>query len=207
MGGVVADDIVTYYGTSLIRGVILFGSFPHRSGLSLVATQWALDFIPRLLDTSLAAFGPTIKEFAESCVAHGDRLDLGTKYTWMGAIAGQRPDARALSLSHAQNEPLAVAGKILPYLVLHGAMDRFIDGEKLRDYISSHFSNFVFKLWEGAGHALFWDTPEQTNIEIVAFAKKLNFVGLPFLRLFLVCPSDVRCIVGWVVPMTFLRQL
>ena len=191
MGGVVADDIVTYYGTNLIRGVILFGSFPHRSGLSLVATQWALDFIPRLLDTSLAAFGPTIKEFAESCVAHGDQLDLGTKYTWMGAIAGQHPGARALSLSHPQSEPsLVTAGKILPYLVLHGAMDRFIDGEKLRDYISSHFSNFVFKLWEDVGHAPFWDNPDQSNIEIVAFAKRLSLVSLPSdycLRTLLTC--------------------
>ena len=191
MGGVIAADVATYYGVDLIRGVILFGSFPHRTGFSLVATQRAFDLIKRLSDTSLAAFGPTIKEFAESCVAHGDQLDLGTKYSWMGAIAGQHPDIRVWSILHAQNESsLMTAGKILPYLVLHGAMDKLIDGEKLRDYIHSHFGNFVFKLWEDAGHAPFWDNPDQTNIEIVAFAKRLSLVSLPFdycLRTLLTC--------------------
>ena len=69
MGGVAAADIATYYGTDLIRGVALLGSFPHRNMFSEVVTQWALGFIPRMLDFDLAKFSPTVKEFVESSVA------------------------------------------------------------------------------------------------------------------------------------------
>ena len=43
MGGVIVADIATYYGTDLIRGVVLLDSFPHRNILTTVATQRALE--------------------------------------------------------------------------------------------------------------------------------------------------------------------
>ena len=187
MGGVIAADVATYYGVGLIRGVILLGSFPHHNMLPLVGTPFLSDLIPRFLGTSLAGFGSIIKEFVESCVAYGDQLDLGTKYTWMGAVAGQHPDIRIWSLPHPQDETALMAvRKTFPYLVLHGTMDKLIDGEKLRDYMNSHFGNFVFKLWEDTGHAPFWDNPDQTNIEIVAFAKRLSLVS-PLFFLIIFC--------------------
>lgn len=185
MGGVIAADIATYYGVDLIRGVVLLGSFPHRNMHSLVATQFILDFIPRLLDTSLAAFGPTAKEFAESCVARGDQLDQGTKYSWMGALAGQHPDIRVWSIPHTQNETaLMAASKTIPYLVLHGTMDKHVDGKNLRDYMNNNFGNFVFRLWENTGHASFFDNPDKANSEIIAFAKRLGSVSFPSIRCF-----------------------
>ena len=178
MGGVIAADIATYYGVGLIGGVILLGSFPHRNMLSLIGTPFLSDLTPRFLGTSLATFGPTVKEFVESCVAYGDQMDLGTKYTWMGAVAGQHPDIRIWSFPHTQDETaLMAASKTFPYLVLHGTRDKFIDGERLRDYMNSHFGNFVFRLWENIGHAPFWENPDQANIEIVAFAKRLSLVS------------------------------
>lgn len=187
MGGVIAADVATYYGVNLIRGVILMGSFPYRSMQPLVATQWILDFIPRLLDPSLANFGPTAKEFAESCVAFGDQLDQGIKYSWMGAVAGQNPDVRNWSLPHTQNETtLMASSKTFPYLVLHGTMDHHVDGGKLRGFMNTNFGNFVFRLWNNTGHASFWDNPDKANPEIVAFANRLGSVSLPLPLWFLV---------------------
>ena len=185
MGGVIAADVATYYGVDILGGVVLMGSFPHRNMHSLVATQFILDFIPRLLDPSLDAFGPTAKEFAESCVAYGDQLDQGTKYSWMGAVAGQHPDVRTWSIPHTQNETtLMAASKKIPYLVLHGAMDKHVDPKKLRDFMNSNFGNFVFRLWSNTGHASFFDNPDRANSEIVAFANRLSKVSLPCLRWF-----------------------
>ena len=179
MGGVIAADVATYYGTNLIRGVVLMGSFPHRNMHTEVATQWVLDFIPRLLDPDLAKFGPTAKEFAESCVAFGDKLDQGTKYSWMGAVAGQNPDVRVWSIPHTQNETaLMKASKTLPYLVLHGKMDKHVDGLKLKAFMQKYFGNYVFRLWDNVGHASFWDAPADANKEIIAFAKRLDKVSI-----------------------------
>jgi len=183
MGGVIAADVATYYGVDLMGGVVLMGSFPYRSMQPTVATQWILDFIPRLLDPSLDAFGPTDKEFAESCVAYGDKLDQGTKYTWMGAVVGQHPDVRVWSIPHTQNETtLMASAKKFPYLVLHGTMDKHVDGGKLRTFMNANFGNFVFRLWPNTGHASFFDNPDQANSEIVAFANRLKSVSTPSTR-------------------------
>jgi len=182
MGGVIAADIATYYGTDLIRGVVLLGSFPHRNMFLEVVTQWALDFIPRFLGVDLAEFGPTVKEFAESCVAFGDKLDQGTKYSWMGAVAGQNPDVRVWSIPHTQDETALMKARLtLPYLVLHGTMDKFVDGLRLKAYMQKNFGNFVFKLWKDVGHAPFWDSPDDANKEIVSFAERLSRVSIFFL--------------------------
>ena len=182
MGGVIAADIATYYGINLVRGVIMMGSFPHRNMLDSVSTSWASNFIPRVLDPSLAAFGPTAKEFVESLSVLGDQLDQGTKYSWIGALATQNPDSRNWLLPHPQNETaLMDAAKSFPYLVLHGAADKLIDGNNLKEWMSPRFGNFAYRLWDNTGHAPFWDNPDQVNLEIVTFANRLSSVALPFL--------------------------
>lgn len=174
MGGVTAADVATYYGVDLIRGVILMGSFPYRSMQPQVATQWILNFIPALLDPSLAKFGPTAKTFAESCVAYGDKLDQLVKYSWMGAVTGQYPDIRTWSIPHTQDETALLKAKgTLPFLVLHGTMDHHVDGQKLKDFMFANFSKVDFFLWDNVGHASFFDAPDQSNKEIVKFAQKL----------------------------------
>ena len=179
MGGVIAADVATYYGTDLIRGVVLMGSFPHRNMHTQVATQFILDFIPKLLDPSLSNFGPTAKAFAESCVAFGDKLDQFTKYSWMGAVAGQNPDVRVWSIPHTQDETALMKARLtLPYLVLHGKMDKHVDGDKLKAFMKSNFGNYVFKLWDNVGHASFFDNPAETSKQIVAFAQRLNRVNI-----------------------------
>jgi len=178
MGGITAADVATHYGIDLIAGVTLMGSFPSRSMHLEVATQWILDFIPRLLDTNLTNFGPTAKEFAESCVAFGDELDQDTRYKWMGALAGQNPLVRTLSIPHEQNETaLMAASGSIPYLVIHGDADKHVDGTRLKTYMDNHFGNVEFNLWPNVGHAPFWDAPDDTNFAILAFASKLNQVG------------------------------
>ena len=114
------------------------GSVPFRSMLSLVATQFALNPTLQLLDPSLADFGPAVKEFVEAFVAYGDKLDQGIKYSWMGAIASQYPDIRNWSASRTQNETaLMASSRTIPCLVLQGAMDKLLDGEKVRDLMNT----------------------------------------------------------------------
>jgi pimeloyl-ACP methyl ester carboxylesterase len=148
-----------------------------------VSTPWILDFIPRLLDKSLPNFGPTAKEFAESCVAHGDQLDQGTRFEWVGAVATQHPDVRSWSIPQTQNEAaLMQAAQTLPYLVLHGGLDKHVNGTKLREWMTPLFRNLRFQLYTDTdtGHASFWDNPDRTNCEVVAFAQRLNSVSLSF---------------------------
>jgi pimeloyl-ACP methyl ester carboxylesterase len=179
MGGVIAADVATYYGPELIGGVVLLGSFPHRNMLGDVATPWIVGFVPRLLDPDLAKFGPTVKEFVESCVAFGDKLNQLIKYSWMGAIAGQNPDVRAWSFPHTQNETaLMNVRATIPYLALHGNIDKLVDGVKLRAYMDKYFGNFAFRYLTDVGHAFFWDAPAEANQEIVAFAKRLSQVSI-----------------------------
>jgi pimeloyl-ACP methyl ester carboxylesterase len=179
MGGVIAADVATYYGPELIGGVVLLGSFPHRNMLGDVSTPWIVEFLPRLFDADLAEFGPIVKEFVESYVAFGDRLDQLIKYSWMGVIAGQNPEVRVLSIPHTQNETaLMNVRATIPYLALHGNMDKLVDGVKLRAYMDQYFGNFAFRYLTDVGHAFFWDAPAETNQEIIAFAMRLSQVSI-----------------------------
>ena len=175
MGGITAADVAAYYGIGLLGGVTLAGSFPFRSMHGQVATEWIMSFIPRLLDTDLAKFGPTAKEFAESCVAFGNKLDQDTKYEWMGALANQNPLVRTLSIPHEQNETaLKAASETIPYLVIHGDKDKHVDGTKLKAFMDANFSSVTFMLLNDVGHAPFWDAPIVTNRAIIDFAYGLN---------------------------------
>ena len=99
----------------------------------------------------------------------------------MGALAGQHPDVRNWSISHTQNETALMAvSKTIPYLVLHGTMDHHVEGVKLRAFMDANFGNFVFRLWENTGHASFFDNPRKSDVEIVAFAKRLCKVSFTF---------------------------
>ena len=179
MGGITAADVATYYGADILGGVILMGSFPHRATLNDVATPWILSFIPALVSDDFNDFGSTAMTFAESCVAYGDQLDLATKFTWMGAVANQYPEIRNWSITHDQ-DPTALlkAAKTLPYLVLHGDMDKHIDGLKVKAYMQQYFGNFAFRLWKNVGHASFFDDPKDASKEIVAFAQRLSRVSI-----------------------------
>ena len=147
---------------------------------SLVATPWSNTFIPQLLSATLDNYGPIATEFVEACVA--SQLDQQTKYSWMGAIANQNPDVRLWSAPHVQNETaLMNAARTFPFLVLQGTLDKLVDGQKLKDWMTPRFGNVVFRLWDNVGHAPFWDNPSQTNQEIDAFAKRLTPVILTFI--------------------------
>jgi len=129
-----------------------------------VANPWIIEFIPRLLTNDLNPWGEIAKAFVESCVAYPDEMPQLTKYAWMGGVSGQHPQVRLLALPRGQDESALLAVKdTLPFLVLHGTMDKHVLGDKLDKFMHSNFKNVEFHMWDNCGHAPFFDRPEEFN--------------------------------------------
>lgn len=145
-----------------------------------VAHPWIIEFIPRLLAKDLEAWGETVKDFVESCVAYPDDMPQLTKYAWIGGVSGQHPGVRLLALPRGQDESALLAVKdTLPFLVLQGTMDKHVLGDKLNKFMHSNFANVEFHLWGHCGHAPFYDKPEEFNKATLDWVNRIATVS-PF---------------------------
>jgi len=143
-----------------------------------VAHPWIIEFIPRLLANDLDQWGETAKAFVESCVAYPDDMPQLTKYAWMGGVSGQHPQVRLLALPRGQDETGLLAVKdTLPFLVLHGTMDKHVLGDKLDKFMHSNFKNVEFHTWAHCGHAPFFDKPEEFNKTTLEWINKVTKVS------------------------------
>lgn len=61
----------------------------------------------------------------------------------------------------------------LPVCAMHGTDDMLVDGNFLERELRKHAKNLDIKIVDGAGHALFWEMPDETAEVIVQFAKKV----------------------------------
>ena len=61
----------------------------------------------------------------------------------------------------------------LPVCAMHGTDDMLVDGNSLDRELRKHAKNLDIKIVDGAGHALFWEMPDETAEVIVQFAKKV----------------------------------
>jgi len=175
IGAIIPADILSYHGPDAISGVIIAGGFPWRSMHGEVANPWIVEFIPRLLANDLEQWGETAKAFVESCVAYPDDMPQLTKYAWMGGVSGQHPQVRLLALPRGQDENGLLSVKdTLPFLVLHGTMDKHVLGDKLEKFMHDHFKNVEFHMWDHCGHAPFFDRPEEFNKTTLEWVNKIT---------------------------------
>ena len=144
-----------------------------------VANPWIIEFIPRLLTNDLNPWGEVAKAFVESCVAYPDEMPQLTKYAWIGGVLGQQPQVRLLALPRGQDESALLAAKdTLPFLVLHGTMDKHVLGEKLEKFMHNNFKNVEFHMWDNCGHAPFFDKPDEFNEATLGWVNGITQVGL-----------------------------
>jgi pimeloyl-ACP methyl ester carboxylesterase len=175
LGGIIPADLATFYGADFISGVILLGSFPWRSMHPEIAHPYIISLVPGLLNPDLNVFYKVVKDFAHSCVAYPDKVPAETKYSWIGAVAGQHPNVRTFSLMRTQDETkLVEARKTLPYLVIQGTMDLHVIADNLVAFMKKTFEDVEIHVLEECGHAPFYDRPTETNKAILGFVQRVT---------------------------------
>ncbi|EIN12743.1 alpha/beta-hydrolase [Punctularia strigosozonata HHB-11173 SS5] len=175
LGAIVPADIVKYYGADIIAGVIVAAGLPYISMHPEVVHPVIVNTVaPYILSEEVDSFSKGCVAFVESCFADPERdLPYDTKLAWMGAIAGMNPVARRYLITRTQDETaLLAASDKLPYLVLHGDKDQHLIWEKVQQSMKARFNKSEFVLMRGAGHALFYERPEEVNKAILEFVSK-----------------------------------
>lgn len=180
LGGCIAADICTHLGSDYISGIVY------------LAAMYALDSsTPRVLSTRLKEMMPgltsrddvtlykrTVLQFADGCFFDPSSVPYETRVAWIGAAFSQPPVVASLVLRREQDpQQLFEAGKKgLRCLYLHGKEDNHRTSpravaEELKPYFGDAME--VVEV-DNAGHAFFFEQPQETNRLLLDFVKKVN---------------------------------
>ena len=174
MKGIIAADVAANYGIDTISGSILLGGMPYRSMHPQIVHPVVMSIMPSLLSENVADFSKACQDFPVSCVADNFQIPEETRLFWVGAIALQHPLVRVHSLTRTQDETALLAAKQpFPILVIHGEGDKHMYIDKLESFMKENFENVEFHAVKGAGHAVFYESPELVNRTILEFVKRV----------------------------------
>ncbi|EIN12576.1 hypothetical protein PUNSTDRAFT_130833 [Punctularia strigosozonata HHB-11173 SS5] len=171
LGAIVPTDIATYYGADLMAGVIITGGFPYRSMHPEVAHPTIMSIVPDLVSDDIAVFSKACEVFVESCFAEPARdLPYDTKLAWIGGVTAMVPAARRHIIMRTQDESAILTTRnTLPYLILQGDKDNHVVWENLQRFMEETFERSEFVLLRSAGHAPFFEQPQEVNQAILNF--------------------------------------
>lgn len=189
---IIPADIATYYGADLLAGVIITGGFPYRSMHPEIAHPTIMGIVPNLVSDDVAVFSKVRNstrnpgdgsltdktqacvEFVESCFAEPERdLPYDTRLAWIGGVTAMNPTVRRhLILRNQDESALLTARDTLPYLVLQGDKDKHVVWDNLQKFMGT-FKKSEFVLLRGAGHAPFFEQPQEVNKAILDFVRRV----------------------------------
>jgi pimeloyl-ACP methyl ester carboxylesterase len=66
------------------------------------------------------------------------------------------------------------AKQTFPFLVIHGEEDKHMYIDKLESFMKENFENVEFHAVNGAGDAVFYESPEFVNNTILEFVKRVH---------------------------------
>ncbi|KAH8884903.1 alpha/beta-hydrolase [Thozetella sp. PMI_491] len=172
-GGLIPCDVFAHLGPDWISGIILLAGIPWRSMHTEIAHPAVFEFVAPLLTedhvAQIQGFGP----FIDSCFypPNLESLSYTERAAMVGAIAEQHPTARMLLMTERHQDPakLLEHAETLPVFLIMGEHDRHMYWDKLDPFVRKTFANSKFFLVKEAGHAAFWEKPEQVNVAITEY--------------------------------------
>ncbi|ETW75852.1 Esterase/lipase/thioesterase [Heterobasidion irregulare TC 32-1] len=176
IGGAIVADLCANVDPLPISGVLYLASVPHTSSLmSGSATQYLLSLIASCDDHSTTS--SALLRLVDGCFAspHAPPPTFQTHCLFAGMQTLQSKAIRDAASRRTQ-ETHTLWEKMeegLPVCAMHGTDDMLVDGNFLERELRKHAKNLDIKIVDGAGHALFWEMPDETAEVVVQFAKKV----------------------------------
>ncbi|KAK0444626.1 alpha/beta-hydrolase [Desarmillaria tabescens] len=178
LGGVVIPDVLSRYGASPlpVAGHVMLNAVAWISMLREIPRPYNATVISSIRSPHTAEFQNGLKEFIGSAfVAPGNSISFEDQCAWMGSAVGMNTAALKFSLSRTQDETalLSVANE-LPILCIQGTEDVLVDVEKHESFMKKHFGdNLDYRRLPGAGHAPFYERPEDVSSYILQFVQRI----------------------------------
>lgn len=124
---------------------------------------------------NVTIFTKTKADFVDSLFTHPDSIPYDLKMFWLGVSMAQNPTVAGRVLRRPQ-DPTALyawAKEGLPLLVLSGSEDKQMLGQRLGEEMEKRFTNLTVHVFDGLGHALFYEDPENVYSTVFDFARKV----------------------------------
>ncbi|KAI0313238.1 alpha/beta-hydrolase [Amylostereum chailletii] len=178
MGATIVADIAQHLPPDTLSGVVHLAGLPYIGPImSIVGKPVILDFLPGLFTTTDSVTSAKTKiAFVDSLFADPAAVPYETKCAWIGSALTQMPAVSQCVCTRPQDPDALfdVAKKGLPLLLLCGSEDSQIDAEKVVDEMKARFSDVTVRVFEGLGHALFYEDQAAVMESIVAFARRVR---------------------------------
>ncbi|KAF5381674.1 hypothetical protein D9615_005560 [Tricholomella constricta] len=179
LAGAIAADIAANFPHPLpFSGLIWMAALPYLGDiLPKVATPLVLSFLPGLEETNDATLAlKTRIDFVETLSANTDSVPYSTKLAWVGSTVYLPPPVASLALGRSQDPTRlfeeGAAG--WPLLILHGTLDRQINGTAVINNMAPKFKNVESHLIKGAGHIPFYDDESTISRYLLAFIARVK---------------------------------
>lgn len=166
-GSRIIGDYLIKYGSDRFAGLNLVGSAV--SGDAALFGP-GLKFIPQSFSDDLATSIAGTRQFLRACFSKQPSQDEYETMLVFNAMVPAR--IRQWLRRPAPYEP-ALKGLNIPVLVTHGAEDQ-ITLPSLARYVAETVPGAKLSMYEGVGHAPFWEDPDRFNRELSGFARDVR---------------------------------
>ncbi|KZV68761.1 alpha/beta-hydrolase [Peniophora sp. CONT] len=177
MGATVVVDIAQYLPHDTLSGVVYLTGLPYVGDImGKVGSTEVLRMVNILCtNDDVTSFTKTKADFVESLFTQPDSVPYDLKMFWLGISMAQNPTVAGRVLRRPQ-DPTALyawAKEGLPLLILSGSEDKQVLGQRLGEEMERYFTNLTIRVFDGLGHALFYEDPENVYSTIFDFARKV----------------------------------
>ncbi|KAI0034468.1 alpha/beta-hydrolase [Vararia minispora EC-137] len=178
MGGTVAADVTQHCPDFKLSGIVYLAALAYVGPImSVVATPGILSLLSSLTSNDDCAMLVKAKlTFADQLFVKPETVPYELKCKWLGITVAQPPQALRLICTRTQ-DPAGLFKKGnegLPLLIVHGTEDEQIVAEKVIEEAKPVFKNITVRLFNGLGHALFYEDPEGVMASILDFVRQVN---------------------------------
>lgn len=145
--------------------------------LERISTNITIALIPGIESNDTALYKNTTLAFGDTLFFHPSTVPFNTRMAWLGAGLLIPPIVTSLVLERTQDpEKLFDAGRNgLPLLCMSGVEDaERVSGNAVVDEMKPYFKNLEAVSFEDAGHAFFYQQPEETNRALLQFTRKVS---------------------------------
>ncbi|KZV64169.1 alpha/beta-hydrolase [Peniophora sp. CONT] len=179
MGGTVVTDIVAHLPPGTLSGAVCMSSLPYLGdALPRVMSEYIGELAAgSLRNDDVELFVGTKITFLDSLFSDPDQVSHELKCLWLGASLAATPTDLGLGFSRTQ-DPAAILQAArdgtLPLLVLQGSVDKHMMAEPLVAEARLLYKDAEVVVFEGLGHALFYEDVDGVMERIGNFAKRLH---------------------------------
>lgn len=179
-GGLIINDYVRHHGQDRLGGLNYVGAATDlgiEAPYKFLGAAWN-GLLPgedgslsgTVFSENAEETAAAMRKFLQGCFAKP--LPIDEELLLLGLNLLCPPRVRLALLSRRLENDDVLAQIRLPVLVTHGAVDEVVDMET-GQHIASHAQGSKLSVYDGIGHASFWEGADRFNTELAEFASSL----------------------------------